>query len=937
VSSELSGVATGALRVVEHAVYRGPHLYGPAPMVRVQLDLGALEDQPTDKLPGFVDALLERLPSLQAHACSLNRAGGFVERLREGTWLGHVVEHVAIELQSLAGIPVTLGKTRSVKGRPGVYDVLVEYREAEPALLAVRMALELIRGLLPQDRREMLGLGLLSREPIQEPFDLAAALEALRRLERRTGLGPTTGSLVAEAERRGIPAMRLDDRSLVQLGWGCKQQRIRASITGRTSFIGVDTASDKDLTKTLLAQAGVPAPRGAVVHSAEEALAEARRLFGPVVVKPLDGNHGRGVSTNLTEPESIRAAFDAAAKISRRVVVEQFFQGNDHRLLVVGGELVAVAERVPAHVVGDGVQSIRELVDEVNKDPRRGEGHETVLTRIRIDPLVEGLLASYDMTPDSIPEAGRTVYLRDTANLSTGGTALDRTDEIHPDNACIAVRAAMTLGLDIAGVDFVTPDITRSARENGGGVVEVNAAPGFRMHLQPTAGRPRQVAPAVLRMLFPSGENGRIPIYAITGTNGKSSTARMLAHILRQTGQTVGLTTTSGVYVNSELVLKADASGPRSARMVLRDPLVEAAVFEVARGGLLREGLAFDRCDAGAVTNIAADHLGLKGIDTVQDLAWVKQVVVENVSDTGVSVLNADDVLTARMRRRAGGRIGFFSLRGGEDMPAFLRQHIDVGGLAVVREPDLGGGELVVHHEGRRRLLMRAAEIPATLGGLAEFNVANALTAAALAIGNGVPIQMVRLALATFGTAYEQNPGRLNIFDGHGFRVILDYVHNAAGMMAMRDLLMKLRPMYPRQIGMVTVPGDRRDEDIRDMGEVAALTFHELVFREDPSRRGRSVGQIIDLLVEGAIRGGADVARIHRVASELEAADVAMSLARPGDLVLLNPTEVDEMWSHVLSFRARPKGDGQPCRNLQADPRFAPTAAHAYGERPLHV
>jgi len=904
--SKSGPVSTGPMRVLEKAVYRGPHLFGPEPMVRFQLDLGALEDFPSNALPGFADRLVELLPSLDNHACSLGRRGGFVERLREGTWLGHVAEHVAIELQVLAGVSVAHGKTRSVKGRPGVYDVLYQYRDEEVGLYAGRLALQLVDSLLPVERQGVLGLELLYRpEGPSAPggFDLKAAVAALKKLERRVGLGPTTGALVAEAERRGIPVLRLDEMSLIQLGWGARQQRIRASITGRTSFIGVETAGDKNLTKTLLDKAGVPTPRGAVVRSAEEAVREAARLRGVVVTKPLDGNHGRGVTTGLTDPDAVRKGFAVAAEHGRRVIVEQHFQGNDHRILVMGGEVVAVAERVPAHVVGDGERTIRQLVDEVNRDPRRGEGHEQVMTRIRLDDQARDFIAREGLTFDSVPERGRTVWLRATANLSTGGTAVDRTDDIHPDNACIAVRAALTVGLDVAGIDFLAPDIGKSVRETGGGVVEVNAAPGFRMHLQPSEGRPRDVAKPVLRMLFPEGETGRIPIFAITGTNGKSTTGRMLSHILRQNGMTVGLTNTSGVYVNGERVLVADASGPRSARMVLRDPMVEAAVFEVARGGLLREGLAFDRCDVGCVTNVQPDHLGLKGVDTLHDLAWVKSVVVENVADHGVSVLNADDVLTARMRRRCGGRPAFFSLNGGAMTPSFLRRHIEEGGLAVVREGDGAGGEIVLHQEGRRRLLMHAAEIPAGIGGLAEFNVQNAMAAALMAIGHGVSMQTVRLALSTFGTAFEQNPGRLNIFDGHGFRVIVDYAHNPASLVALRDLLTKLRPMYGRQIGMVTVPGDRRDEDIREMGEVAATTFDELVFREDPSRRGRAEGEIIGLLVEGARRAGAEERRIHRVPDETQAARFCMGMARPGDLVVLTPTEVEDMWRTVLAFR----------------------------------
>jgi len=924
----------GPIQVLERAVYRGPHIYGPIPMVRIRIDLGALEAWPSNTLDGFNSALLGALPGLAGHACSLKRAGGFVERLNQGTWFGHVVEHVAIELQARAGLGVTMGKTRSVKGRPGVYDILFEYGEEEVGLLAGRFALQLAHGLLPDDRQGLVGLELVSREPPLDPVTADAAVERLRRLERRRGLGPTTSSIVAEAKRRGVPVMRLDEHSLVQLGWGRRQQRIRASITGRTSFVGVDTASNKDLTKTLLAQSGVPVPRGAVVRSADEAVQEARRLVGPVVVKPLDGNHGRGVTTNLADDEAIRRAFALAAAISPRVVVEQHFEGNDHRLLVIDGELVAVAERVPAHVTGDGQRTIAALIEEVNRDPRRGDGHEKMLTRIKVDALVKALLAKNGLSLTDVPAAGQRVLLRNTANLSTGGTAVDRTDDIHPDNACIAVRAAMTLGLDIAGIDFMCPDISKSCREIGGGVVEVNAAPGFRMHLEPSEGRSRPVAPAVLRMLFPQGETGRIPIFAVTGTNGKSTTARILAHILRQQGQTVGLTTTSGVYVNSELVMRADASGPRSARMVLRDPMVEAAVFEVARGGLLREGLAFDNCDVGAVTNIAPDHLGVKGVDTVQDLAWVKSVVVENVAPSGVSVLNADDVLVARMRRRAGGRPAFFSLRGGDAMPAFLREHIEGGGLAVAREADGAGGEIVVHQDGRRRPLMRAGEIPATLGGLAEFNVQNALAAAAMAIGGGVSLQTVRLALATFGASYEQNPGRLNIFDGHGFRVIMDYAHNPAGLMALRDLLVKLRPTYRRQIGMVCVPGDRRDEDLRAMGEIAALTFDEIVLREDPGRRGRAEGEIITLMAEGALRAGAQPHRIHRVPDELAAAEACMRMARPGDLVVLTPTEVEAMWRHVLAFSAINRPEEIPAPEIFRPAAFTPERPAMPAETP---
>ncbi|MEA3017883.1 MAG: cyanophycin synthetase [Sphingomonadales bacterium] len=889
--------------VTEIGVYRGPHYYSHTPMIRIQLDLGRLEEWPTNRIPGFTEALLRMLPGVGRHGCSLKVRGGFEKRLRQGTWIGHVVEHVALELQTLAGSRATRGKTRSVKNRPGVYNVMFAYNEEKAGLAAGRFGLELVESLLPGELRGIKGLDRIWSFDGAYAFD--QRMECLKRLVRKNQLGPTTRALVEEAERRGIPVMRLDDRSLIQLGHGKYQKRIRASITGQTSFVATELASDKAMTKKLLDESGIPVPRGIVVREIGDAQKAVRRLGFPLVTKPLDGNHGRGVTIGIMDEEQLRFGFAEAQRQAkgRDVIVEQFFAGNDHRILVVDGRMIAVAERVPAQVLGDGVSTIRQLVAEVNKDPRRGNGHENVMTRIRIDTHVEEFLGRSGLTPDSIPEAERVVQLRATANLSTGGTAIDRTNEIHPDNAEIAKRAAMIVGLDVCGVDFVCPDITRSVRETGGGVIEVNAAPGLRMHIEPSEGAPRDVAKPIIEMLFPRGRPARVPVIAITGTNGKSTVGRMTKHILRYTGCTVGLTSTTGVYINDILIHEGDATGPRSARMVLRDPTVEAAVLETARGGLLREGLAFREADIGVALNVTADHLGLRGIETVEDLADVKQVVVEAVRRGGFSILNADDPLTVRMARHAGGRLIWFTLCGGAEMSPMLLEHIDRGGMAVVREPGPEGGTIALYDYGRREFIMKAGDIPATLHGMAEFNVANALAAIAAAIARDVPILTIRSAMSQFRSTYEQNPGRLNVHDAHGFRVIVDYAHNAAGLNALGHVVRGLAHRYKRTIGVVSMAGDRRDEDLIEMGQIAAGIFDELIFREDPATRGRPRGEVMGLLQDGALAAGRSPDHIHLIAGEGAATAAGLAMGRPGDLIVITPTDVKACWHQVNDFK----------------------------------
>ncbi|HYD18696.1 MAG TPA: cyanophycin synthetase [Patescibacteria group bacterium] len=894
------------ITVLGKGVYRGPHLFSDTPMVRLEVDLGMLEAWPTNKIPGFKEKLLAAVPSLEEHTCSYGERGGFLKRVEEGTWLGHVIEHVAIEFQNIADVAVSRGKTRSVKGRPGVYNVMFEYETEKVGLWAGRFAVELVSSLLPEDLRGVMGVDRIISDDDVEFTTVEDAIAHIRDVAGRERLGPTTRAIVEAAAKRGIPSLRLDDQSMVQLGWGKFQRRIRASITDATSQIAVEAAGDKALTKELLAQAGVPVPQGDVVRSEDGAVEAAEEVGYPVVVKPLDGNHGRGVTTNINTAADVRRAYARAREHSRDVVVEQFYAGRDFRVLVIDGKVVAVAERVPAHVIGDGKSTISQLVEAVNKDPRRGDGHEQVMTKIVVDAHVETTLARLGLKLDSIPPLGERVFLRDTANLSTGGTAIDRTDEMHPINIAHMERAARAIGLDIAGIDLVATDVSRPLHETHGGVVEVNAAPGFRMHMHPSEGRARPVGDAVISMLFPKDKPSRIPVAAITGTNGKSTTTRMLVNILRQKGNRVGFTSTTGVFIDDETIWEGDASGPQSARKLLRDTTIDYAVLETARGGILREGLAFESCDVGAVLNVTADHLGINGIHTLEDLAAVKSVVVESVRRNGVSVLNADDPVTRDLAEYAGGRVCFFSMNGGQMMSEHLRKHIAEGGLAVVRETWTGEEEIVIHAEHRRIPVINANKIPATLGGVAGFNVQNALAAIAIAHGLGVDIRTIAAGLGSFSSSYEQNPGRMNIFDGHGFRVILDYAHNPAALGALGGLIHRMQDGHERVIGMVSTPGDRRDEDIREMGRIAAQLMDKVVFWEDPDRRGRARGEILKLLKEGAIAAGLDARDITCVPGEEEAADICLRQAAGRDLVLLMPSDIHGIWQRMLRFRPAP-------------------------------
>ncbi len=873
------------MKLLETRVYRGPSPYGYRPVIRLTLDLEELEQHPSNKIDGFVDRLIADIPTLEDHGCSYGERGGFVRRLTDGTWFGHVTEHVAIELQCLAGTPVTYGKTRSA-GREGVYHVIYSFEDEQVGRRAGEIALKYLRSILPAGYPDRLD---------DADFHYKEELDGLARLAERVALGPSTRSLVEEAKKRGIPTLRLNERSLVQLGWGVHQQRIQATVTSRTRHIAVEIAQDKQLTASLLERAGLPVPRHERARNADDAVSIARRLGYPVVVKPMDLSHGRGVALNLTDEAQVRDAFDKAYDLSSYVLVESYCPGNDHRVLVVDGNVVAVAERVPGHVVGDGTHTIGELVKIVNSDPRRGVGHEKVLTQIEIDHQAERLLAQAGHTLDTVLTAGQVFALRSTGNLSTGGTAVDKTDVIHPDNADIAVRAAKVVGLDVCGIDLICRDISQSVREHGGVIVEVNAAPGFRMHVSPTVGTPRNVAAPVIDMLFPATAPVRIPTAAITGTNGKTTTSRMVAHIIKMSGKRVGLTTTDGIYIDGERVLKGDMTGPWSSRVVLTDPTVEAAVLETARGGILREGLGWDRCDVGCVLNVSADHLGLAGIETVEDLAFVKRLIVEVVRDNGTSVLNADDPLTAAMASHAEGRLMYFSRSAQNPL---VRDHVRGGGRAAVIEQGVNG-EMITIYDGDRHIPLTWTHlIPATLEGKAKFNVENALAAAAITFSLGLPLEQIRQGLRTFTTSFFQAPGRCNVFDEHPFRVIVDYGHNPAALEKMAELVNALR--HGSAIGVMMAPGDRKDEAIREIGRKAAKCFDVVVAKEDSNLRGRDAGEVARLIAEGAKEAGIAAEKIHEVLTEPEAVSFALGLAKPGDLVVIFADDVTQTWKQVI-------------------------------------
>ncbi len=899
------------MKVLESNVYVGPSLYAHFPVIKLVLDLGALEAWPTARLgQSYVDALLAALPSLQTHGCSYGGTGGFVRRLRggpndadnapagttasPGTWLGHVLEHVAIELQNIAGEDVSFGKTRSIEGQPGVYSVVYEYAQRDEGIEAGELGVRLLCSLLPAE--------LVPASVVPEGWSWPTARDEFIRYAQRRALGPSTASLVKAAEARNIPWLRLNEQSLIQLGHGKYQQRIQATVTGRTSYIAVELAQDKEETNKILANCGLPVPRQELVRSGQQAVRAAQRLGFPVVTKPYNGNHGRGISIGLKSDEEVRAGFDAAAEHSSSVIVESYLSGEDHRLLVVGGELIAATRRTPGRVVGDGQHTVQQLVERVNQDPRRGVGHEKVMTRIELDAQAAMMLTRQGLTVAAVPAAGREVLLRSTANLSTGGTATDVTDLIHPDNREMAVRAVTAIGLDVGGVDFLCPDITESykaAVNAGAGICEVNAAPGFRMHVAPSEGTPRDAAGPVIDMLFPPGSSARVPIAAITGTNGKTTTSRMLAHISKMAGYTPGLTTTDGVYIDGQRTVEGDMTGPVATRMVLADPKIDIAVLEVARGGLLRAGMGVPFVNVGAVLNVKSDHLGMKGIHTLEQLAEVKRVIVEVARDC--AVLNADDDNVIRMSAHTDAKHLCYVTTNPQHV--VVREHIRAGGRACALEAGVNGQMITLYDKGRHIPLMWTHLIPATLEGRAMHNVQNAMFAAALAFSLDIKLDAIRQGLRTFDTTFFQAPGRMNVYDEHPFKVIFDYAHNAHAVGVMADLAQRM-DVRGRRIVVVAGPGDRRDEDIRDIALAVAGRFDHFICRRDDGLRGRESDEVPKMIAAVLREQGVLEDAIALIPDEEQAIDAALRMGQPGDLLLLFADALTRSWKQVTKFKA---------------------------------
>ncbi len=865
------------MRIRELNAMRGPNYWSVRrhKLIVMVLDLEEMEQRPSNKIKGFSERLKTMFPTMYEHRCSEGAPGGFFKRVDEGTWMGHIIEHIALEIQSLAGMDVGFGRTRGY-GEDGVYNVVFAYTEEKVGRYAAEAALRICEALIAGNA-----------------YDLEADIQEMRVIREAERLGPSTGSIVEEAASRGIPWIRLNKYSLCQLGYGANQKKIQATVTSQTSSIGVELACDKEDTKFLLEQAEVLVPKGEIIRT-ERGLQDAVSYVGyPLVTKPVDGNHGRGITVDINSWEEALEGFHAAKAVSNSVIVEKFITGEDYRLLVINHRLVAAAKRTPAHVVGDGKSTLQELIDKVNSDPRRGYGHENVLTQITVNDLTKSIIASYGYSLDTIAKEGEQVILKDTANLSTGGTSEDVTDIVHPANIFMAERISKIIDLDICGIDVMTSDISQPLEETGGAVLEVNAGPGFRMHLAPTQGLPRNVAADVVDMLFPPGASCKIPIVAVTGTNGKTTTTRLIAHMAKMKGYKVGYTTSDGVYIQNRMLMKGDCTGPSSAEFVLKDPTVNFAVLECARGGLLRAGLGFHKCDFGIVTNVASDHLGLKGIHTMEQLAKVKGVIPETVHKDGYAILNADDELVYAMRKNVECNVALFSI---DENNPHIKSMAKVGGISAIYE---NGFITICRGEWKMRVI-KAINVPLTFGGKATFMIKNVLPAVLTGYLKGFSIEDIKVSLETFIPSPGQTPGRLNLFTFENFQVLLDYAHNPAGLRALQDLTDRMDATY--KVGIIAGVGDRREEDTKELGSIAAEMFDEIIIRQDKNLRGKSENEIIKMLDEGIKKAGLNK-KTNIIPSEKEAITYAIKNAKKGSLIVICSDVIPEALNLVMKFK----------------------------------
>jgi cyanophycin synthetase len=847
------------MKIENIQVLRGPNIWSISrkKLIQMRLDLQEMEDRPSNTIDGFYERLKELIPSLYSHRCSPGVPGGFFERVIAGTWMGHVIEHVALEIQTLAGMDTGFGRTRETK-TPGTYNVVFAYLEEKVGVFAAESAVAIVQAVI--DGTE---------------YDLEKDIQTMREIRENTRLGPSTGSIVEEAIARRIPWIRLNNQSLVQLGYGKNQVRFRATMTEKTSSIAVDIASNKDETKRLLQEQAIPVAKGMTISKTEQVIEVIDRIGFPLVFKPLDGNHGRGISININTTEDAIAAYEFAAKISRRVIVERFVTGYDFRVLVIDNKMVAAALRDPAHIIGDGELNIQELIDKENTDPRRGYGHENVLTLIDVDRDTLDLLEKKGYTLETIPEKGEKIFVKSTANLSTGGTSVDVTDHVHPENIFICERISKIIGLDICGIDIMAKNLTEPLTENGGVVLEVNAAPGFRMHIAPSEGLARNVAGHVIDMLYPAGKSARIPIIAITGTNGKTTTTRLIAHIVKNNGLRVGFTTSDGIYVQNNMMLKGDTTGPVSSEFILKDPTVEFAVLETARGGILRSGLGFSRCDIGVITNIQEDHLGLADIHTLDDLARVKSVVINSVKKDGWAVLNADNKYCVQIGKKADCNVAYFSR---DEKNPVVVQHCKKGGIACVCE----NGFITIMKGDWKIRVQRTIQIPLTFGGTVPFMIDNVMAATLATFLHGFKTEDIKISLETFIPSAAQTPGRMNIFEFKDFRFMIDFAHNPDGYNGIKTFLSHIDS--PFKIGIIAGTGDRRDEDIRELGKIAAEMFDYIILRQEKHLRGRTAENILDLLIEG-IKSVDHAKSFEVIPKEIDAIKHAMSLAKPGAFI----------------------------------------------------